>query len=251
MLLGLVVAVVLGGWGRPSSVTATAAHSSAAAADAARQAARSVRALTGPIEDMAAGVPSDFVATMGYRPTFGGQVGDRELVDPRGGCSSPFGATRFDFDLACKHHDLGYDVLRYAARHGQPLGTAAREAVDARFGRDLRARCASVSAAEMPFSRLPVEAACQASALVYLGAVDLNSWRQGWGTPSLESAVPWLAAGAMGLLAAVVLGLVLAGHAGAPADPNARPGAGEQVLRTGGRRPSAPPEPPAPPVPFR
>ena len=67
--------------------------------------------------------------------------------------------------------------------------------------------------------RLVVGTECQASAVVYLGAVDINSWRQGWGTPGEESGAPWVAAGGMGLVAAVVAALVLTGYAGHRANP--------------------------------
>jgi hypothetical protein len=212
LLVGIVVTAGLGGWGRALAAGAAPTTSSIIADS---EAAAAVAGLTTAATDAPTGVPADFRATMGYRPLVEQIGASDELVNPAGGCSSPFGSTRFDFDLACKHHDLGYDVLRYAARSGQPLGPSARQAIDRRFGTDLADRCAQVVGAEHGLGhRLAVGIECQASAFVYLGAVDINSWRQGWGTPGVESGVSWLAAGGMGLVAAIVSGLVLNGYAG-------------------------------------
>jgi len=227
LLVGIVVTAGLGGWGRALAANASPTTSSVVADT---EAAVAVGGLTSTAADTTTFVPPDFLRRMGYRPQVEGLGGSDELVNPHGGCSSPFGSTRFGFDLACKHHDLGYDVLRYAARSGQPLGPPARQAIDRRFGSDLAARCRQV-AQDVPTlgRRLLVSTECQASALVYLGAVDINSWRQGWGTPGAESGLPWVAAGAMGLVAAVVTALVLTGYAGHHANPRVirAPGAGQ------------------------
>lgn len=221
LLVGIAVTAGLGGWGHALAASAAPSTSSVVADS---EAAVTVAGLTSTDTDLTTTVPSDFLGKMGYRPLVEALGGTGELVNPRGGCSSPFGSTRFDFDLACKHHDLGYDVLRYAARSGRPLGPSARQAIDRRFGTDLAARCTQIADAVPNRSRrLLVGTECQASALVYLAGVDINSWRQGWGTPGIESGVPWVAAGGMGLVAAVVAALVLTGYAGHRSNPRANP----------------------------
>src|SRR5688572_18193770 len=62
-------------------------------------------------------VPADFASVMGYEPVTATLAdGSVRLVNPRGSCSVPGGWRQFDFDVACKAHDFGYDMLRYAAR---------------------------------------------------------------------------------------------------------------------------------------
>ncbi len=94
------------------------------------------------------------------------------------GCSSPFGATAFDFEAACLAHDAGYDQLRDAAASGRvAVVPQARRLIDDRFAESLAQRCQAVSSSF----------ACPATALVYAGAVRFNSWRQDWGPPVRES----------------------------------------------------------------
>ncbi|MFE3059639.1 hypothetical protein [Nocardia sp. NPDC059239] len=119
-------------------------------------------------------IPEDFVTTAGYRPV----VEAGMLINPNGDCSSPVPLPA-EFDLACKSHDLGYDLLRYAAAHGQTLGPWARQTVDAALERRMHAAC---DARENPVSR----AQCQVMASVATTAVDLNSIRQDYGNPIYE-----------------------------------------------------------------
>ncbi|GAA0254709.1 phospholipase A2 [Cryptosporangium japonicum] len=140
--------------------------------------------------------PGDFEAVMGYSPV-------REhgrWVAPKGACSAPTGATRYDFSGPCKAHDLGYDLLRYAARVGEPLGPWAREAIDAAFGRALAARCRAVGGS----------AACRATAAMYHGVVVANSWRQDWRDPRPEPWLPWVLVAAVVTLAPVGVNAVIA-----------------------------------------
>ena len=65
--------------------------------------------------------------------------GGPRLTRADGGCSSPWGGTRYGFDAACRAHDLGYDLLRDAAATGRPYAGSARARVDARFWHDLGA----------------------------------------------------------------------------------------------------------------
>ena len=125
-------------------------------------------------------LPADFTAVMGYRPRRAvGPDGRTVLVKDGNGCSSPFGATSFDFSVACGEHDLGYDLLRYATAAGQPLGGWARRSIDARFGFDLHAQC---QAQGSHGGRV----VCDGVAQVYEGAVAFNSWRQRYGNPGNE-----------------------------------------------------------------
>ncbi|TQS43509.1 phospholipase A2 [Cryptosporangium phraense] len=141
-------------------------------------------------------VPADFEAVMGYWPVRSGST----WASPRGACSAPTGATRYDFSRACRAHDLGYDLLRYAARVGLPLGPWARAAIDAAFGRALVTRCASLGGA----------VGCGSVAAVYHGAVVANSWRQDWRDPRPEPALRWVLI-AVGLtVAPVVVNVVIA-----------------------------------------
>jgi hypothetical protein len=125
-------------------------------------------------------LPADFTAVMGYRPhRAGGPDGRTVLVKRGNGCSSPFGATSFDFSVACGEHDLGYDLLRYATAAGQPLGQWARKAIDARFHDDVHARC------DLQGSRVR-RVVCDGAAQVYSDATAFNSWRQRYGNPGNE-----------------------------------------------------------------
>lgn len=121
-------------------------------------------------------IPADFAERFGYRPV----VADGLLVDPDGGCSSPV-TLPGEFETACKAHDLGYDLLRYADAQGQPLGGWARQALDATLAVHMHEACA---AREDGFSR----ARCNAMASIANTFVDLNSRRQDYGAPVVESA---------------------------------------------------------------
>lgn len=150
----------------------------AAAASAPIESAQAVTAVT----DLTAGgpgsltaIPPDFFASFGYRPS----TMDGLVVNPQGDCSSPVTLPP-EFDTACKAHDLGYDLLRYADRRGQPLGPWARQALDATLDRHMHEACATRVES---FSR----ARCDAMATIANTAVDLNSRRQDYGAPVVES----------------------------------------------------------------
>lgn len=174
-------------------------------------AAHAVAVLTGPPPSdaaaLAAAIPADFAAVSGYDPVavadpvavpgsvaVTGPDGSVRLVDPAGGCSW-LGDTAYDFGSACRAHDLGYDLLRYATAKGGELGPWARRAVDDRFAADLRDRCAAVEGGR----------SCAALARVTAGAVGFNSWRQGYGNPGDEAVWPYL-----------VSAVLIAGGAAAP-----------------------------------
>ncbi len=154
-------------------------------------AARAVRALVSePPEVALQAVPDDFADVLGYQPV----VRDGRLERPDGECSSPV-ALPERFEPVCREHDLGYDLLRYAARQGRPLGTWARDALDVRFGRELLATC--------PADELLGAPTCSATAHLAATAVEINSARQLDGPPGETPASRVLTtAGAVGLAAA-------------------------------------------------
>lgn len=168
--------------GRPSPRTALVSHARTSSGSAASSGAPAVaRSL----------LPSDFGTVMGYRPV----LSDGRLIRADGGCSSPFGPTEFGFGDACRAHDLGYDLLRYADRKGQPLGPWARRALDEQFDHALHARCA----ADAPTTT------CHTAATVYADAVRINSLRQGYGVPVVEGSARTLLGLLLGVLVAVLL----------------------------------------------
>jgi hypothetical protein len=211
-LAGLLVLASVAGWGRPAglavgevqqpdaaravrTLTAEVPASPPTTTDAAGVALRAAP-VAHPVGEATpssalADVPADFGLVMGYEPV----VSAGRLVRPDGSCSSPFGPTEFGFGDACRAHDLGYDLLRYAERKGQPLGAWAREAVDDEFDRALHGRCTGDRST----------AACDVAASVYADAVRLNSWRQGFGVPVAEGPARTL----LGLVLALVVAVLL------------------------------------------
>lgn len=173
VLAGVLVVFSVGSWGRTVDVQGPQSGDTAAA----------VRALGDGSE---LSVPAGFR----YQPeVLRLSTGDLAAVAPNGGCSSPFGGTSYGFTDACRQHDLGYDLLRYAESQGQPLGPWARRAIDAEFARQTLGGCEDLG--------------CTLTAGLYVGAVEFNSWRQGYGVPRLESLVE--------LLSPVLAGIAVGG----------------------------------------
>lgn len=177
----------------PTASTPTTSTSSAAASSA----AASTPAGSAPTASTQT-MPADFARVMGYRPV----VSEGRLLRADGSCSSPFGPTGYGFQDSCRAHDLGYDLLRYAERKGQPLGPWARRAVDDAFSRSLHARCGPAGS----------NVGCDAAATVYADAVRLNTWRQGFGVPVVEGPGRTL----LGLGVGLVVAVLLAGQPWAP-----------------------------------
>lgn len=199
LLVGLLVAgavtILVGGWGWPR------AGASAGASDGSG-AARTVKALTRDAPAAEVRIPGDFPAVMGYRPVSVSDAGRPELIRADGGCSSPWGDTRYGFGIACRQHDLGYDLLRFAAAEHHPLGRWARAALDGHFQAAVLARCDGLPVAD--------GVGCRVAAAVYVAALRFNSWRQGEGVPVVEALPALLAPGGVGLLAGLLAGWLAA-----------------------------------------
>lgn len=113
-------------------------------------------------------IPEDFAARFGYTPT----IVDGRPLNPHGGCSSPIPLPD-RFTDACRAHDLGYDLLRYAAAAGRPAAGWARTALDATLIDDMHATCD--------------DAGCDAAAETARIGLAMNTWRQRSGPPVKES----------------------------------------------------------------
>ncbi|WP_174565492.1 hypothetical protein [Rhodococcoides yunnanense] len=118
------------------------------------------------------------------------------LVNPGGGCSSPIPLPA-EFDVPCKAHDLGYDMLRFG--HSAEVTATARRELDARLSDRMHDSCTTRTG-------IGPRTACFVMAEIATAAVSFNSWRQHYGSPDPEPALPYLLAGGLGAgLAALVL----------------------------------------------
>jgi peptidoglycan/LPS O-acetylase OafA/YrhL len=146
-------------------------------------------------QDGLAAVPADFPVVMGYTPVPMRMAdGTRRLAKPAGACSVPGGGAPFGFDQACKVHDYGYDLLRYAHATGQRLTPEARRQLDAMFARDLDARC-RVRGHDL------AGAGCRLVRGLFTAGVSFNSWRQHHGNPAEERLPGWVLGLAIPVLA--------------------------------------------------
>lgn len=133
-----------------------------------------------PIKDL----PKDFTRVSGREPVhMKAPDGTIRAVHPGGGCSSPWGDTRWDYSIGCKAHDLGYDLLRYAEAKGQPLAPSLRERLDDRLSQDMHAQCR--------YNPKGSASACEIVADIYTAGLVVNSWHQRWGPPRNEPVGPW------------------------------------------------------------
>ena len=134
------------------------------------------QAATAAVEELArtgtAAAPADFAAVMGYTPAVATLAdGTERSTNPDGSCSAPGQGRPFAFDTACRAHDYGYDLLRYAQRRGEPLAENARASIDARLVADLHSQCDRTTAGSG-------YTACTATADVFAVGIGFNSWRQ-------------------------------------------------------------------------
>jgi hypothetical protein len=144
--------------------------------------------------ELIAAVPADYRSVMGYRPEIIDINGTLSLGKPIGACSSPVHLT-FDMEPTCKGHDFGYDLLRYAAEIGIPLGEWARPLIDEWWYAEMHSRC------DLTHSG-PIGLACHGQVLATEAIIDANSWREGNGPPIEEN--PWRYLGALLMLPATV-----------------------------------------------
>ncbi|WP_241387076.1 hypothetical protein [Rhodococcus sp. CH91] len=155
------------------------AHSSPPAAENAAAAATVTALAEEDTSGAVSSFPGDFTTVMGYSPIVESRAGSTSvLADPDGDCSALVPLPD-SFESACRVHDLGYDLLRYARTTGGELGSGARRDLDALFARHLETACRPE----------PDVAACLRMAGVASAAVEFNSWRQGHRSPVAES--PW------------------------------------------------------------
>ena len=146
--------------------------------------------------DVLSHIPADFSQVMGYTPVVGHLAnGTPVAINPKGGCSVIGGGRPFDLAVACKAHDLGYDLLRYAHHHGADLSPRARHLVDDKFGTDLFTQCAALYTGGR-------SQACDVMAASFDAGVGFNSWRQDFGAPISD-------AGQVRTIGILGLGLIL------------------------------------------
>lgn len=163
-----------------------------------RAAERAVRVLVSESPGAAnSALPKDFERRFGYRPAITGGL----LGDPSGECSSPVPLPQ-EFTAACRQHDLGYDLLRYAGRSGRDLPPDARRSVDRRLGVELANSCSTRGES---LSR----ATCLAWADIAEGFVRINSARQGYAVPESETALSIAPGVSLGVAGVGALGLAL------------------------------------------
>lgn len=157
--------------------------------------------------DPIASLPADFMTVSGREPVhMRAPDGTMRAVHPGGGCSSPWGDTRWDYGVGCKAHDLGYDLLRYAEAKGQPLSPDLRERLDDQLSADMHAQCT--------YNPLGSAGACEAVASVYSVGLVVNSWHQRWGPPRNEPVGPWSVAMVVIMLLIVVRAPAMARRGG-------------------------------------
>jgi len=156
----------------------------------AAQAERAIEALAhpGPEPTALSLLPADFTQVTGVTP--GAEAapdGTVRAVHVDGGCSAPWGDdnTKWDYGVACKAHDLGYDLLRYAEKVGQPLDPSVRASLDSRLSADMHDMC-HIHPADSPRT-------CQLVASIFTAGLEANSWHQRWGPPVGAPIGPMLA----------------------------------------------------------
>ena len=154
-----------------------------------RSAQSAITALTGPDHrDTLAVLPSHFAAVMGYTPL----MVNGYPINPHGDCSSPIPLPEH-FEIFCKSHDFGYDLLRYANRTGESLSAGSREAIDATLIERMRESCTDVS--------------CVAAAELSRAGLAANTWRQQGGNPTANESHLMITATTITRIASGFIGL--------------------------------------------
>ncbi|WP_020670772.1 phospholipase A2 [Amycolatopsis nigrescens] len=185
----LLLALVVIGFGLVASRSAAPIeHGPLTGGPAAAQRAVDALLNPGPSAEALNELPADFTQVTGVTPSaMSARDGTVRAVHTDGGCSTPWGEdnSKWDYAVPCKAHDLGYDLLRYAEKQGQPLGQQVRAALDDRLSADMHAMC----------SINPMDSAktCGMVASLYTAGLVVNSWHQRWGPPVGEPVGPMLA----------------------------------------------------------
>ena len=112
------------------------------------------------------------VQDLGYVPVLEHSLAAKATGD----CSSPVPLPAA-FEPACRVHDLSYDLLRVAHRHGAAIPAGLRSDLDSLLGRQMRDSCEG-------------DLACTVMADVARVSVGLNTLRQGNAAP-VEESLPW------------------------------------------------------------
>ena len=151
---------------------------------------RAIEAMThpGPEPTALSLLPADFTQVTGVKPgAMSAPDGTVRAVHVDGGCSTPWGDddTKWNYAVPCKAHDLGYDLLRYAEKVGQPLDPAIRAGLDARLTADMRDMC--------HLNPMGSPGTCETVASLYTAGLEMNSWHQRWGPPVGDPIGPMLA----------------------------------------------------------
>ncbi|PPK68954.1 hypothetical protein V5P93_001324 [Actinokineospora auranticolor] len=185
----LLVVLVAAGFGVVASRSPS--EPTTAPTGAVAQAAAAVDALLHPESgrDPIALLPADFTRVSGVVPgRLAAPDGTTRAVHVDGGCSTPWGDdnTRWDFSVGCKAHDLGYDLLRYAAAQGQSLDPELRRGLDERLSLDMHGQCARNPRGS--------GATCGLVASLFTAGLVANSWHQRWGPPRAEPIGAWTVA---------------------------------------------------------
>ena len=108
-----------------------------------------------------------------YEPEAVAVPGGIRMTDPAGSCSSgslPSSTRHYDFRVACRTHDYGYDLLRYL-----DLSGGRRRAVDQFFVRDMELSCKSRSEEEKD--------RCLRAANLAFRAIRISSNMRNYNTP--------------------------------------------------------------------
>jgi hypothetical protein len=149
-----------------------------------------------PRRDALADLPLDFTTVSHVVP---GHMlapdGTVRSVHTDGGCSTPWGDdnTKWNYGVSCKAHDLGYDLLRYAAAKNEPLAPQLRRDLDDRLSYDMHHMC--------DLDPQGSAGTCRVVASIYSAGLVVNSWHQRWGPPRGDPFGSW----ALGLLVVALL----------------------------------------------
>ena len=143
-------------------------------------------------------LPCDFKLLMGYTPVVvsGSKAWPTLVVKPRaagGGCSVPaaldpivLNKAKDAFTNACKSHDFGYDLIRFANRTGQQWRGADRLTVDHWFGQFMQRVCRNTGWLGI-FNKVT----CYASHDQFMAGIQANTWAQGQGCPRIGGQPCW------------------------------------------------------------